>query len=174
MDPIYSWQFHTCHMDFVCGVFYTWNTLFYENGMWAIYFTLLKGSAHMPLAGVIYWFSSASTPNPSTHSLNIYLFYFLFHASLCKLEFMWIFNSVVYLCINFFPNWNVTKKCRDFNLLTEFSAARKRVEIYWSFNIYLLNEYISILTTIWLTAYKYGFTYLPSLYHFLGIIFFNK
>ena len=157
-------------MDFVCGVFYTWNTPFYDqhvSSLLTLPRLLLKCAIPRSHLLTLLCFS---TPNPSTHSLNIYLFYFF--RALCKLECMCYLIQLftcVFFVVFFFPQLECNlKKYKHFNLLTEFSATRKELQ-YINHSTYICwrKEYIHAkVTAFWLNVCKYGFTYLPSLYLF--------
>lgn len=165
-------------MDFVCGVFYTWNTPFYEqhvSNLLTLPRLLLKCAIPRSHLLTLLCFS---TPNPSTHSLNIYLFYFF--RALCKLWMYVLFNSVVYLCICCFffpPNWNVTWK--NTGTLT-YWLNFQQLEKSWNILIiqHIFAERMSISMQRWLPS---GLTYInmdslifPPYIFFLGIILFNK
>lgn len=129
-------------MDFVCGVFYTWNSPFYEqhvSNLLTLPRVLLICSTPRSHLLTLLCFS---TPKPSTHSLNIYPF--CFFRALCKLEFMCYLIQLFTCVFVFFPHLECNlKKCRDFNLLTEFSATRKELK-YINHSTYICwrNEYI--------------------------------
>ena len=148
-------------------------TLFSMNSMWVIYLLYQGFCSYVPLPGVIYWFSSAFPPpihllTPWTSTRFIF-----FVCALCKLEFMCYWIQLFTCVLIFFPNWNVTwKNAGTLTYWLNFQQLEKSWNILIIQHIFAEGMSISILTTFWLTVYKYEFTYLPSLYHFLGIIFF--